>query len=179
MGIRSIQQQQSVGSHMEVLLNFIEYLKSVAPGLTKEVTLVADSYLMGEKHLGQQKRFQPYDLPAHEPLEQAEEIQEPPQRAEQLADAQQPPAAQLAATSFASTRRTHTFTAPQPPRSPLLHPVTPQTVVWPPVKKKEKPKPGIKIPPHLKGEERQIWINYIEMRDKLLGPDTDNESDKV
>ena len=52
LGIRSIQQQQGAGSHMEVLLNFIEYIKGVAPGLTRGVTLLADSYLTGEKRLG-------------------------------------------------------------------------------------------------------------------------------
>lgn len=168
LGIRCIQQQQSAGSHMEVLLNFIEFLKRSAPALTKEITLLADSYLCGEKSLGREPRFQSYDLPAHE--------QAPETATEELAQNQvgtipeeqaAPPVPPAPPVSPAPVPPP----TPQPPRSPLLYPITPYTVVWPPVKAQEKPKTKNKIPPHLKGADRQAWTSYVYYRQQFLGPD--------
>jgi|GEM_PF-1594092 len=186
LGIRTIQQQQSAGSHMEVLLNFIEFLKRAAPGLTKEVTLIADDYLCGEKRLGQKPRFQPYDLPLQSTGEEPQEREsEQPQAAEPTSPQPshqpqapeqampQPPAPPQPLSPNPSAPRS------QPPASPLLHPVTPQTASWPPIKKKEKPKLKRKVPSHLKGEDRRAWINFMDLRDKLLGPDADDKVHKV
>jgi len=65
--IRYIKEQQSASSHMEVLINFTEFLKYYQPTLVKDVVLAADSYLRGEKRLGLKQKFTPYDLPTAEP----------------------------------------------------------------------------------------------------------------
>jgi len=173
LGIRTIQQQQSAASHMEVLLNFIEFLKCAAPSLTKEVTLIADDYLCGEKRLGQKPRFQPYDLPP-QPTSEEPQPQEPEQP-----QATEPTSPQSSHQPQAHPPAPPAFIPPQPQQSPLLHPVTPQTTSWPPVKKKEKPKLKRKVPSHLKGEDRRAWINFMDLRDKLLGPDIDDKVHKV
>jgi len=178
LGIRTIQQQQSAASHMEVLLNFIEFLKRAAPGLTKEVTLIADDYLCGEKRLGQKPRFQPYDLP-HQHTTEESQPQEPQQPQAPEQPIQQPPAPQPLSPNPSAPRSQPIALNPQPQQSPLLHPVTPQTTSWPPAKKKEKPKPKRKVPSHLKGEDRRAWINFMDLRDKLLGPDADDTAHKV
>lgn len=166
LGIRSIQQQQSAGSHMEVLLNFIEFLKRSAPGLAKEITLLADSYLCGEKSLGREPRFQPYDLPAHE-LTSEVAAEEPQDQASDMPVPQAAsPAPQQPPVPPAPVPR-----APQPLRSPLLHPITPYTVVWPPVKTQEKSKANNKNSPHSKSADRKAWNSYVYSRQQFLGPD--------
>lgn len=72
--IRYVKEQQSAGSHMEVLINFSEFLKTYQPTLVKDVVLAADAYLRGEKRMGQKNKFTPYDLQSgNEPAEQEQQ----------------------------------------------------------------------------------------------------------
>ncbi|MBS1689425.1 MAG: hypothetical protein JSS96_11925 [Bacteroidetes bacterium] len=166
LGIRSIQQQQSAGSHMEVLLNFIEFLKRVAPGLTKEVALLADNYLCGEKNLGGTPRFQAYDLPTHETTDSDDET-----IVEQEQQLQPSLHADVQETQQKVPKPALTKATPPVPHAPLLHPITPHTAVWPPVAKKQNGNAKHQVPQHIKAADRQTWINYIHFREQFISSD--------
>jgi len=81
--IRYVKEQQSAGSHMEVLINFSEFLKTYQPALVRDVVLAADAYLRGEKRMGQKNKFTAYTLqtdniPTSE-QQQPETLEEQPQ----------------------------------------------------------------------------------------------------
>ena len=78
--IRYVKEQQSAGSHMEVLINFSEFLKTYQPTLVKDVVLAADAYLRGEKRMGQKNKFTAYDLQTDNiPTPEQQQQEEQPQ----------------------------------------------------------------------------------------------------
>jgi len=60
--IRYIKEQQSAGANLEILVNFIEFLKDFDRDILIPVTRAADYYLRNEKELGKKNLAHPYDV---------------------------------------------------------------------------------------------------------------------
>jgi len=64
--INILKQQQSVGDNMEVLMNFIEFVRRQNNEHAKTIVEYATEYVQGENMMGKETMFVPYSLPVSE-----------------------------------------------------------------------------------------------------------------